>query len=121
MLKQAHDLKDTKDGQKKNSDLEDISKLKIYLDVTVKDSDLFKTKQEFEICKPEIFKYGIMMEEVPAHIREADFDYLQSKIPAYELLHSDFINIFPNRIENLSKDDRKKKIISEVVGVAFGI
>jgi hypothetical protein len=98
-----------------------ISKPKIYLDETVKDSELFKSKEELEICKQEIFKYGVMMEEVPSHIQEADFDYLQSKIPAYDLLHSDFINIFPDRIENLSNDDRKKKIISEIIGVAFGI
>lgn len=98
-----------------------ISKLKIHLDETVKDSELFKSKQEFEICKQEIFKYGVMMDEVPNHIKEADFDYLQSKIPAYDLLHSDFINIFPDRIENLSNDDRKKKLISEIIGVAFGI
>ena len=98
-----------------------ISKPKIFLDDTVKDVELFKSKKEFEICKQEIFKYGVMMEEVPTHIKEADFDYLQSKIPAYDLLHSDFINISPTRIENLSNDDRKKKMISEIIGVAFGI
>ncbi|WP_200814398.1 hypothetical protein [Parabacteroides sp. Marseille-P3160] len=97
------------------------SKLKIYLDDTVKDSELFQSKKEFEICKPEIFKYGIMMEEIPNHIKEADFDYLQSKVPAYDLLHSDFINLYTNRIENISNDDRKKKLISEIIGVAFGI
>jgi len=98
-----------------------ISKLKIHLDDTVKDSELFKSKMEFEICKPEIFKYGIMVEEVPAHVVDSNFDYLQSKIPAYELLHSDFINIHPDKVENLSTDDRKKKTISEIIGVAFGI
>jgi hypothetical protein len=120
-----YDLKETTDIKGKlaaNYDIfKGISKPIIHLDDTVKDSKLFQSKNEFEICKPEIFKYGIMMEEVPAHIREADFDYLQSKIPAYELLHSDFINIFPDRIENLSNDDRKKKLISEIIGVAFGI
>lgn len=98
-----------------------ISKLKIHLDETVKDSELFKSKEDFEICKPEIFKYGIMVEEVPPHIVDSDFDYLQSKIPAYELLHSDFINVKLDKIENLSNDDRKKKMISEIIGVAFGI
>lgn len=95
--------------------------MKIYLDETVKDSELFKSKLEFEICKPEIFKYGIMVEEIPPHIVDSDFNYLQSKIPAYELLHSDFINIQVDKIENLSNDDRKKKTISEIIGVAFGI
>ncbi|WP_305952843.1 hypothetical protein [Emticicia oligotrophica] len=95
--------------------------MKIYLDETVKDSELFRNKLEFEICKPEIFKYGIMVEEVPSYIVDSDFDYLQSKIPAIELLHSDFINVQERKIENLSNDDRKKKTISEIIGVAFGI
>lgn len=98
-----------------------ITKLNIELDDTVKDNELFKSKLEFEICKPEIFKYGVLVDEVPSHIKESDFDYLQSKIPGYELLYSDYINVLPTQIENLSKDDRKKKIISEVIGVAFGI
>lgn len=98
-----------------------ITKLSIELDDTVKDNELFKSKLEFEICKPEIFKYGVLVDEVPSHIKESDFEYLQSKIPGYELLYSDFINVLPTQIENLSKDDRKKKIISEVIGVAFGI
>jgi len=98
-----------------------ISKPKIHIDDSAKDVELFKSKDTFEICKTEIFKYGIMMEEVPNHIREADFDYLQSKIPAYEMLHSEFINLTQDRIENLSNDDRKKKMISEIIGVAFGI
>ncbi|WP_264550782.1 hypothetical protein [Flavobacterium sp. N2038] len=98
-----------------------ISKLKIYLDETVKDSPLFKSKEELSICKPEIFKYGVFAEEIPQNVYEADFDYLQSKIPAYELLYSDFLSVYADRIENISKDDRKKKLISEVIGVAFGI
>lgn len=98
-----------------------LAKLEIYLDETVEDSDLFKSKSEFKICKSEIFKYGIMLEEVPDHIKESDFDHLQSKIPAYELLHSEFITVLPTQIQNLSKDDRKKKTLSEIIGVAFGI
>ena len=98
-----------------------ISKLKIHLDETVKDSDLFKSKKDLNICKPEIFKYGVFAEEIPEKIHEADFDYLQSKIPAYELLYSDFLSVYSDRIENISKDDRKKKLLSEVIGVAFGI
>ena len=98
-----------------------ISKPKIVIDESAKDAEIFKYKKEFEICKPEIFKYGIMMEEVPPSIKDSDFDYLQSKIPAYEMLHSDFIKVYENRIENLSNDDRKKKMISEIIGVAFGI
>lgn len=84
------------------------SKLNVHLDDTVKDSELFKSKLELDICKPEIFKYGIMAEEVPDKVLESNFDYLQSKIPAYESLYSDWINVEKDKIENLSKDDRKK-------------
>jgi len=95
--------------------------LQIELDETVKDNELFKSKSDMLICKPEIFKYGILVEEVPEHVLESDFDYLQSKIPAYEMLHSEFIKVGSNKVENLSKDDRKKKTLSEIIGVAFGI
>lgn len=97
------------------------SKLKVHLDKTVEDSELFKSKLEFNICKPEIFKYGVMAEEVPDKVQESNFDYLQSKIPAYELLYSDWINVEKDKIENRSKDDRNKKRISEIIGIAFGI
>ena len=97
------------------------SEIKIHLDDTVKDLELFQSKTAIEICKSEILKYGIMMEEIPSHIKEADFDYLQSKVPAYDSLYSDFIKVYPNRIENISNDDRKKKLVSEVIGVAVGI
>lgn len=93
----------------------------VELDETVKDNRLFQSMNSVSICKPELFKYAIMMWEVPSHIKESDFDYLQSKIPGLEMLISDHIKIQNNRIENLSKDDRVKKIISEAIGVGIGL
>lgn len=55
------------------------SKMEIYLDETVKDSELFRSKLEFEICKPEIFKYGIMVEEVPPRSAECQFSRSDSR------------------------------------------
>jgi hypothetical protein len=101
--------------------MSDTTTFEIELDETVRDNKLFQSIKQISICKPELFKYAIMMWEVPSHIKESDFDYLQSKIPGLELLISDYIKFESNRIENLSKDDRVKKIISEAVGVGIGL
>jgi hypothetical protein len=101
--------------------MDDVTTFQIELDETVKENELFQSLNCITICKPEIFKYAIMMWEVPTHIKESDFDYLQSKIPGLELLISDHIRFYDNRIENLSKDDRVKKIISEAIGVGIGL
>lgn len=83
---------------------------------------IFDSVESIEISRDEIFKFGIFKEEVaPDHVNETDFEYLMSKIPAYELLFSDFIEIKPTQIINASKDDRKMKEISEVVGIALGL
>lgn len=62
-----------------------------------------------------------MMLEVPPHIVDSNFDYLQSKIPALEQLYSDFIEFSDNNIQNISNDDRNKKLISEALGVGIGL
>jgi hypothetical protein len=95
--------------------------LSVFLDETAKDVDLFKSIGKISLSKSELFKYAIWMWEVPEHIKESDFDYLQSKIPALESMVSDFINFTDNTIENLSNDDRVKKIVSEAVGVGVGL
>jgi hypothetical protein len=101
--------------------MEDSIMIKILLDETVEDNVFFQKIKEFEICKPELFKYAIMMWEVPNHLKESDFEYLQSKIPGLELLLSDHIAFTDNNIVNLSKDDRVKKIASEAIGVGLGL
>lgn len=71
--------------------------------------------------KDEIFKYGIFMMEIPKHIKDSNFDFLQSKIPFMAGLYDDYIECRTQEIINLSEDDRIKKLISETIGVALGL
>jgi hypothetical protein len=95
--------------------------VKIALDEKVKNVSDFQSVQTFNIDKDEIFKYGIFMQEVPGHVKESDFDYLQSKVPAMAELYEDYVQCTDDEVINLSEDDRTKKLISEVVGVALGL
>jgi hypothetical protein len=95
--------------------------IEILLDETVKDNDFFQKLKSVNINKTELFKYAIMMWEVPPKVRESDFDYLQNLVPALEKLLSDFIGFSKNSISNLSDDDRVKKMVSEAVGVGLGL
>jgi hypothetical protein len=98
-----------------------MTNIEIELDNTVKDVEIFQSLKSINLNKPELFKYAVMMLEVPSHVVDSDFDYLQSKIPALESLYSEFIELTSNNIQNLSSDDRNKKIISEAIGVAVGL
>lgn len=83
---------------------------------------IFSEITSVEISKEEIFKFGIFKEEVsPGHVEESDLEYLFSKIPAYELLFADFLDVNGSQIVNKSIDDRKMKDISEIVGIALGL
>lgn len=95
--------------------------IEIQLDDTVKYNVFFQSITSIEINKAELFKYAIMMWEVPKNIRESDFTYLQSKVPALEMLLSDHIEFSSDTIFNLSTDDRVKKLVSEAVGVGIGL
>lgn len=95
--------------------------IEILLDVTVKDNTFFQNQKTVDISKPELFKYAIMMWEVPKKIKESDFDYLQNLVPALEKLLSDHIDFSTDSIVNLSEDDRVKKMVSEAVGVGLGL
>ncbi|OMP75283.1 hypothetical protein [[Flexibacter] sp. ATCC 35208] len=64
-----------------------------------------KKKFFVELDKPEFFKYAIYQMEVPGHIKESDFDYLQSKAPFLESLNNDYLELTQNTIINLCKDD----------------
>jgi hypothetical protein len=99
----------------------EITNIEILLDETVKDNPFFQTKASIEINSIELFKYAIMMDEVPAHVMESDFDYLQSQIPYLEGMLSRKIKYSSNAIFNISNDDRWKKIVSEAIGVGVGL
>jgi hypothetical protein len=101
--------------------MKNLTTIDVLLDETAKDNHLFHNKNSIEINKSELFKYAIMMWEVPSHIKESDFDYLQSKVPALESLLSDSIEFSDHSIINLSNDDRVKKLVSEAVGIGIGL
>jgi len=95
--------------------------IKIELDDTVKDNVFFQKLESITINQTELFKYGINVIEVPDHIKDSDFDYLQSKVPHLESLYSDFMSFSSESITNLSLDDRTQKSISEISGIALGL
>lgn len=93
------------------------SKIKITIDETAKWVKLFEKIKSLTLTKLEIFKYAVFMLEAPEHIKDSNFEYLQSKIPGLDLLFSDHIQLQPDAIINLSNDDRMKKMISEAIWV----
>ena len=98
-----------------------MTKFEIEIDESAKGVKLFENISNISISKAELFKYAIMMWEVPNHIVESDFDYLQSKVPSLEMLISDLIEFNASNIKSISNDDRVKKIISEAIGVGIGL
>lgn len=95
--------------------------IEVVVDDSAKDVPLFKGVSEVKLNRMELFKYAVMVLEVPKHVSESNFDYLQSKIPALDSLYSDFIEFSENSVTNLSTDDRQKKNISEIIGVGLGL
>lgn len=95
--------------------------IEIYLDKTVKGNKFFHSVTSIDINKMELLKYAILAWEVPAHVKESDYNYLQNKVPAMDALFSDHIELSKDSIYNLCKDDRIKKLISEYVGVGVGL
>jgi hypothetical protein len=95
--------------------------LKVELDVSILQPSIFNSITSISIDKEQMFSYGVMVEEAPKKIKESDFEYLQSKIPALKSLLEDFLEIRSKRIVNKSNDDRKKVILSEFIGVGVGL
>lgn len=98
-----------------------MTEIKIVLDDTVKGVEIFQSLKDISIDKTELFKYAIMMWDIPKHIVDSDFDYLQSKVPALEMLLNDHISLTNKGIQNLSEDDRVQKFVSEALGVGIGL
>lgn len=95
--------------------------IEIFLDDSVKDNAFFQNQNSIEINSSELFKYAVWMWEVPAKVKESDFEYLQSMVPTLEQMLSNFIEFSTKAIFNLSNDDRNKKYVSEAVGVGLGL
>lgn len=73
--------------------------------------------------KEDIFNYGIFHYEIPPDkISDNNFEYLQSKIPAYIGIYEDYVDI--NEPENSIKSKttgESAKNLSEIVGIAVGL
>ncbi|SMC87790.1 hypothetical protein [Pedobacter africanus] len=98
-----------------------VTNIEVIIDETAAGVAIFERFSHIEINKGELFKYAVMHLEVPPHIKESDFDYLQGKVPAMEAIQLEFIEFTGDTIYNLSKDDRNITSISELVGVALGL
>lgn len=78
---------------------------------------------EIKVEKPDIFNYGVFHYEIPPEkIGENDFEYLQSKIPAYYMLYDDQIDIPDKRNAIICKvSGEAAKNVSEIVGIGIGL
>lgn len=98
-------------------------KIKLIIDSTLSKNKNFSSWEDIEVEKQDIFNFGIFKYEVPPEkIGENDFEYLQSKIPAYTELYEDYIEM-PNgknsiicKVEGEAASD-----VSEIVGIAIGL
>lgn len=76
-----------------------------------------------DFSKQDIFNYGVFHYEIPPEkIGENDFDYLESKIPAYVLMYEDHVKVSTdnNSIECHVTGEAAKNV-SEIVGIAAGL
>jgi hypothetical protein len=92
-------------------------------DATLKHSRFFTDIKSISVEKQDIFSYGIFKHAIPPDkIKENDFDYLQSKIPAYYSLYNEQIDFQENKkriIATVQGEDAAN--ISEIIGVAIGL
>jgi hypothetical protein len=98
-------------------------KLELVIDDTCKNKEEFKGITSVEIEKQDIFNYGVFHYEVPPEkIGENDFEYLQSKVPAYYLMYNDQIDIPANKKAIICKvPGEAAQNVSELVGIAVGL
>lgn len=94
--------------------------VKVELDRSVRSNKFFQKPTTIRLSKPSIFKYGIYREEVPEHIQEHDFEYLEGKVPHLVGLNSDWIELRQGAIINLASSEKATEI-SEIIGVGAGL
>jgi len=100
-----------------------MARLKLITDETCRCHREIKDVKFIDIVKQDIFSYGVFNHEIPPDkIGEYDFEYLQSKVPAYYELYDDHIDMSDKRQAIICKvPGEAAKIISEIVGVAVGL
>lgn len=75
------------------------------------------------VLKEDIFNYGVFHYEIPPDkLSDNNFEYLESKIPAYVGMYEDYIDIDEARQSIKSKTSGESaKNLSEIVGIALGL
>lgn len=78
---------------------------------------------KLNVSKEDIFNYGIFHYEIPPDkLSDNNFEYLQSKIPAYVGMYEDYIDFDLSRQSIKSKTSGESaKNLSEIVGIALGL
>jgi ferric-dicitrate binding protein FerR (iron transport regulator) len=81
------------------------------------------TKVNPDVSKEDIFNYGIFHYEIPPDkLSDNNFEYLESKIPAYVGMYEDYIDFDVARQSIKSKTSGESaKNLSEIVGIAIGL
>ena len=82
-----------------------------------------KVQKELNVSKEDIFNYGIFHYEIPPdRLSDNNFEYLESKIPAYVGMYEDYIDFDISRQSIKSKTSGESaKNLSEIVGIAIGL
>lgn len=82
-----------------------------------------KVPKKLNVSKEDIFNYGIFHYEIPPHkLSDNNFEYLESKIPAYVGMYEDYIDIDEGRQSIISKTSGESaKNLSEIIGIALGL
>jgi hypothetical protein len=80
----------------------------------------FSELAKIDISKNDIFQFGILTWEVPVHIREDDFEYLQGRLPAFQQFNDDYISLKPSAVVTNARGESAIKI-SEIIGVGVGL
>ncbi|MES2512895.1 MAG: hypothetical protein V4580_02070 [Bacteroidota bacterium] len=93
----------------------------IKLDETAQGVKLFKTIKKIVLNKAELFKLAVFAWEMPKKLKESEYIYLQSKVPAMESFLNDHVSFTDGAIINEAYGDRVKKQVSEYIGIAVGL
>ena len=82
-----------------------------------------KVPKKLNVSKEDIFNYGIFHYEIPPDkLSDNNFEYLESKIPAYVGMYEDYIDIDEGRQSIKSKTSGESvKNLSEIIGIALGL
>lgn len=82
-----------------------------------------KVPKKLNVFKEDIFNYGIFHYEIPPDkLSDNNFEYLESKIPAYVGMYEDYIDfdVAGQSIKSKTTGESAKNL-SEIIGIALGL